>query len=547
MIVEPYVKTPAALTVAILTPEGVAVSEHGQILDLDDWPAGTRLWASYETVYGLVRAGKGEALCWNHEEIRWRHRRFEEGWSKRSSDAAVVKLPFDQLGVEQALAAFVRWRDWLEGFGASPTGTSGSAAWSLLRARLRRKLFTGSGERPPLDRTVGGRQQMGPAGQGRFEGRLVHLDLPAAYASTLAGLRYGGQWLESPWVVAERYAGSDHPVFVRARVRVPAGLLGPLVSRQKRKPRSFMESMLLGQAYPSGRVIQGVWTWEEVAAAELAGCRIVKVLQAWVHRSGHHPFWPWWEAIEEGRRMPGLAGQLAKVTGNALWGRFCMDSSAGVRSIRSKNGVLSARPMVGGSQTWPAHDLAETVSGRVRAKLYGLMVEAGDSLVSAHTDGAWIKEEDDGKGQDRGQRSVSQERREPGEQHELSPEVRRDAKRCGDHGRQARRSTPGGKGRTQGEGGGARQIARDPGTTSRVFSLVDGARGQRQPCTDPFSERTSSGGWRVSAHARRLDLLDPQTLRYWPDPAAPWEPAVVYAGVPAERAGEMFEARWQPA
>lgn len=504
MIVEPYVKTPAAPTVAILTPEGVPVSERGQILDLDDWPAGHRLWASYETVYALVRTGRGEALCWNHEEIRWRHRRFEEGWTKRASDAAIVKIPFDQLSLESSLSSFVAWRNWLASWGASPTGTSGSAAWSLLRASLQRKLFTGSGERPPLDRTVGGRQQMGPAGQGSFSGKLVHLDLPAAYASTLAGLRYGGQWLESPWVVAERYAGSDHPVFVRARVRVPAGLLGPLVSRQRRKPRSFMESMLLGQTYPSGRVIQGVWTWEEVAAAEQAGATIVKVLQAWVHRSGHHPFWPWWEAIQEGRRMPGLAGQLAKVTGNALWGRFCMDSSAGVRSIRSKNGTLTARPMVGGSQSWPAHDLAETVSGRVRAKLYGLMVEAGDSLVSAHTDGAWIKGDDDGPLQD-AERSTAVSRRQ------------RDLREGRGH---------------------------DSGT--RVARAEDGTGAASGGCRRDLAGGALGRGWRVSAHARRLDLLDPQTLRYYPTPpTADGGPMVVYAGVPAERAEAMFDKRWE--
>ena len=477
----PYVRTPAVPGVALLTPEGRAVSEHGELLSLDEWPDGTRLWASYQTVYDLVRAGHGEALCWNHEEIRWRHERFEEHWTRRASDANVVKIPFDQLDVKIALEAFCRWRDWLGRYGASPTGTSGSAAWSLLRARLEQPLYTGGGERPPLDRTVGGRQQMGPAGKGRFEGPLVHLDLPAAYASTLAGLRYGGQWLRyrDPAAVAvqlSRYAGSDHPVFVRAKVRVPKNLLGPLVKRQRRKPRSFMESMLLGQTYPTGTTVQGVWTWEEVAAAEDAGAKIVKLTECWIHRSGHYPFHAWWEAIQDGRKMPGLAGQLAKVTGNALWGRFCMDASTGVRTIRSRNGVLAARPIAGGSQAWPAHDLAETVSGRVRARLYWLMVDAGDRLVSAHTDGAWLV----------------------GGVNEPHPESSEAVKRE---------------------------------TT-----------GHAEP--DPISARMGEQGWRQSQRARRLDLLNPQRLRYWPDPPQPWEPAIVYAGMPAEHGARMFETEW---
>ena len=397
MIVEPYKLRPVAPQVALLTPDGVPVSEHGELLDLDDWPPGCRLWASYETVYALVRAGNGEALCWDGEEIRWRHRRFEDGWKRRASDANVIKLPLDHLRFEQSLAGFAAWRDWLAAFGASPTGTSGSAAWSLLRARLERRLVTGAGERPPLLQTLGGRQQLGPAGQGRFEGRLELHDLPSAYAATLAGLRYGGTWLEAadtPGRRLETFAGGDYPVFVRARVRVPELDYGPLPRRPRRRvARGFLAAALAGSTYPVGRTLQGLWTWEELAAAEAAGCRVERVLGGWVHRSGWFPFAPWWEAVEQGRRMPGLAGQLAKLTGNALWGRFAMDPrSSGGRTIRSHNGRrLRARLLPERPFPFPAHDLAETVSGRVRARLFLAMLAAGEGLVSAHTDGLWIE------------------------------------------------------------------------------------------------------------------------------------------------------------
>lgn len=455
MIVEPYKQHPSPPVMALLTPEGRAVSEHGELLDLDDWPLDHRLWASYETVYGLVRRGEGEALCWNHEEIRWRHERFEEGWKRRPSDANVIKLPFDHLGVEAALKAFAQWRDWLGMYGASPTGTSGSAAWSLLRARLERKLVTSTGQRPPLLQTTGGRQALGPSGQGRFSGRLELHDLPAAYASTLASLRYGGTWLEADGTAGrqlERYAGSDTPCFVRARVRVPELGYGPLVRRPRRRTHSYMESALLGSTYPTATTVQGVWTWEEIAAAEQCGAVVEKLLGGWIHRSGWYPFAPWWDAIQEGRAMPGLAGQLAKVTGNALWGRFAMDPRvAGTRTIRSRNGKLVARPLPSRAFPWPAHDLAETVSGRVRAKLYLAMMAAGSNLVSAHTDGLWV----------------------------------------------------------QGE-----------------IELDE---------------------WRLKQEARRLELLSPQNLRYWPRPPRRSEPWTVYAGVPSSEADAAFEAAWAKA
>lgn len=459
MIIDPYKLRPVAPRVALLLEDGSAVDETGELLDLDRWPQGVRLWASFETVYRLIRDGQGEALCWRNEEIRWRHRRFEDDWKPRASDANVIRLPFNHLEPEKQLEGFRLWRDWLASYGAAPTGTSGSAAWSLLRARLEHRLFTNSGERPPILFTVGGRQELGPNGQGRYDGPLAHLDLPAAYASTLAGLRYGGVWLEHDPGVAgrdyRRFAGGDYPVFVRAQVKLPDLWPGPLVKRPRRAPASFLESVLTSGWYPSSGRLQGVWTFEELQAAERLGARILKILEAWTHRSGWFPFAPWWDAIETGRALGGLAGNLAKTTGNALWGRFCMDvDHGGSRSIRSSSshGKLSSRPLRLGGQMFPAHDLAETVSGRVRARLSVVMAELGSQLVCAHTDGVWAL-------------TASQE--------------------------------------------------------------VE--------------------GWRHKEDARRLDLLDPQVLRYWPAKPNPREPFHVYAGIPAELAPVLFQGKWEAA
>ena len=459
MIVDPYKRSPVAPTVAVLTREGQIISERGELLDPDDWPPDTRAWCDYDTVRELVsERGIGEALCWNSEEIRWRHERLDvEGWKTRRSDVSVLRLPFPE-DPAKTLRALGLWRDWLATHGASPTGTSGSAAWSLLRATLTETLFCSMGSCPPLLQTLGGRIELGPAGPGRYEGELCQVDLQAAYARELASLRYGGRWFSStdlPGVKREPawWAREGRPVFVRARLRIPDGLYGPLIRRPRKRMSTLAlyASQLYERRYPVGCTLTGVWTWQELEGALEQGARLLGVQEFWVHLAARRPFKEWWAAIEQGRAMPGLAGLLAKVTGNALWGRFCMDSrTQGRRSIRSLNGKLTSRdlPLRGGLP--PAHDLAELVSGRVRAELTRLMVRAGNGLLSAHTDGAWI------------------------------------------------------------QGG---------------LEL--------------------SGGWREKQPARRLDLVDPQTLRYWPVPAHPSEPWVVYAGVPARQAAATFEKRWE--
>lgn len=461
MIVNPYKRRPKPPRVAVLLPDerdGFAiVDEEGRRRDPELLPDELRVWGSYDVVHELVASGHGEALCWNNEEIRWRHRPLDAaGWTPRPSDVSVLKLPLpvDERQVLEALAA---WRDWLAEYGASPTGTTGSAAWSLLRATLERTLWTTVGHPPPLRWTLGGRQELGPRGRGSFRGPLEHFDLPAAYASELGGLPYGGFWQherdlpvrhEPAW-----WAQDGRPVFVRALVQLTGAAIGPLPRRPRRK-LTGLGAVLLGAEYPTHGRIQGTWAWPELeAAVECGGARILRQLDMWAHLATWHPFGPWWRALEHGRSLPGLAGLLAKTTGNALWGRFCMDSRGGVRSIRGKHrGAMRQRPAPSRGGIPAAHDLAETISGRVRGKLLAGMTAAGSSLVSAHTDGLW--------------------------------------------------------------------------------TLAG---------TEPLD------GWRIKERARRLDLLDPQVLRYWPSPSADDEPWHVFAGVPSELAADHFAELWTAA
>ncbi len=402
MVIEPYKRWPEPPTVALLTELGFCIDERGRRLDFDNWPDGVRAWGSYDTVRALIQAGEGEAVCWQNEEIHWRHRRLDpSGWKSRPSDVHVVKLPFPE-GTSEALRGLVRWRNWLRRYGAAPLSTSGSAAWSLLRATIDGPLRSGEPfrEAPPLRFTLGGRQELGPAGQGRFEGELEHWDMPAAYAHELGTIRYGGLWRQQstslpegvPWRPLEWWAAERRPVFARCKVRIPELPVGPL----PRRPSSARDGYLsfnLGAEYPTACTMQGFWTVEELEAAEEAGARIQKVLEVWAHfPNGREPFARWWAAIEEGRAEGRFAGSLAKMTGNALWGRLCMDGRYGRRTIRSSKGSeLVSRPLVMRGGQPPAHDLAETVSGRVRAELFRAMTAAGADLLTAHTDGVWIR------------------------------------------------------------------------------------------------------------------------------------------------------------
>jgi hypothetical protein len=454
VVVTPYRRRPERPRVGYLTPEGVPLGEGGERLRWGEWDPRQRLWVSFDVVRSLVLAGRGEALCWNGEEIRWREQAGEPGWQPRPSDACVLRLPLEDLEPEQVVRALARWRDWLWSHGAIASGTVGSCSWSLLRATLSRPLFTPGPKQlaPPIPYTLGGRQETGPRGLGRFEGRLELVDLQAAYARTLGTLLYGGRWLDSAQIGSrdpERLGRAGRPIFVRAQVRIPEGLeYGPLPDR----PRTTQNPWLLlgiGPEYPTGTTIQRVWTWQELQAAEAAGCRILRVRELWVHYAGGEPFAAWLDAVEQGRGLRGLAGMLAKMTGNALWGRFAMRAAQGQRTIRSRHGrVTVSRPAQRNDRALAAHDLAETVSGRVRARLFELMHRLGDRCLSVHTDGGWIVAGDD----------------------------------------------------------------------------------------EPLA-----GGWRVKAHADRLDLLGPQTLRYR---ELNGKLRTVVAGTPTLYAPDVFAELW---
>lgn len=388
MIVEPYTRPPKPRELALLVDHDRVLAEDGGTRSLRTLDRKLQVWCGQDRVLDLMREGHGKAICWRGQPIRYQPN------PRAGYRVQVLGLTVPDED-DRALAGLVGWRDWLAGEGAAPLGSLGSSAKSLLRATLERTLWTTApaAQSPPIRWTVGGRQQLGPAGAPLERvGTIRHYDLRAAYAQTLSELRYGGHWhrMRTDERRLHLFAVA-HPLFVRARVRLPGGFPGPLVKRE-RKDHSAMLAHF--PAYPTRGRLQGIWTWEEVEQARAMGAGVT-ILDAWGHASaGWRPFLPWWEAVERGRNgLHGFASTLAKATGNALWGQFCIQPG-GKRSIlfyerRGSRVVRRVELLDGHSGPRPAHDLSELLTGLVRARLQAFMRAAGERLCSAHTDGGW--------------------------------------------------------------------------------------------------------------------------------------------------------------
>lgn len=386
-----YKQPPAPPTVAVLTADGVRVDEHGQV----DNPH-ARTFSPWETVHRLTYDGRGQALCWNNEEIRWRTPPEDTPeWIRRPSDVHVVRVLSDEDALRKTLPALAGWRDWLAAENSAPAGTTGSAAWSLLQGTMEPgvRLYLRAGDQPPFTFSSGGRIELARDGRGEHH-NVEHWDIPAAYASTLGGLNYGGRWtMDTKGRTAEWWSNTGHATFVHARVRVPDLPYGPLYERPE-KGGTFWQVFRLDPPFPRHkRLLHGVWTWQEIQIALESGCRLERVYKTWVHVGGWPVFQSWWEAVQRGRSAPGLRGLLAKATGNALWGRFGLYAQGTGRTVVSKSGHQVVRRQLS-HNAWVGNTdyvLAETVAGRVRARLTAGMLEAGPNVIAAHTDGLWVR------------------------------------------------------------------------------------------------------------------------------------------------------------
>jgi hypothetical protein len=377
MTLDPYKRPPAHRRVGLVLDDGRAVLEDGSRLAiLGDVPRDVCLYADRQVATKFVMRGMGEAVCWNGVPVRWR-----PAFEPRGGVYLFTGYGSDT----PALDGLTRWRDWLASYGAS-AGSIGHASFSLLRATLPEKVYTYGGDRPPIGEVVGGRQEAGvPAG---LYGAFVHHDITAAYARTLGTMVYTGHW-----TVVDREPVDDAfpwPCMISAEVRVPAGVRwGPIPRRRRHPDRNPIRRRLFDREYPRGATVRGVWTIEEIRAAREVGAG-VKVRKIYLMLGRElYPFRPWLEAIMAGRaELQGPARELAKATGNALWGRFALFGERTL--VRWEDGKMISRPDELAMPP-PPLDIAETVCARIRARVYReLLVPYGDRVLSVHTDGALV-------------------------------------------------------------------------------------------------------------------------------------------------------------
>lgn len=358
--------------------------------------AGVQVWGRSEHLRELTRAGTGSCVLWRYVPIGWSPDADAESWPVRG---LVLDVPDDPAAVLDGLGL---WRDWLESFGASPSGSLGGSGLSLVKATLTEPLWTSAGDLPPIHFTAGGRQDTIEPTPAHYRVPLTHCDIQAAYAQKLGAVFYGGRWARFDWKPRADFWRKCHDagamLFVRAQVELPelpelAGLgdrRGPLLVRPRSRPAGA-EALFWSREpdlFPAGKTIQGTWSMSELDAAEQGGAKIVRVLDVWHHGAGARPFAPWLEAVWKGRDLGGFAGRLAKATGNATWGQFAI--AKGRRKVVSA-GRERTLPMRGGNPSQRAFDLAEFITGQIRAELWLGYLEAGELFVSGHTDGLWSR------------------------------------------------------------------------------------------------------------------------------------------------------------
>lgn len=395
MIIHPAGRRRDLVRAAVLVDEGRARSlDDGRLYDLARMPKGLRIYAPWDMADELARAGKGELLAWGDEPIRWRPERKGDS-ARRNSDAVIVKLPVDtRKEFEHGIAS---WCEWLDSHETNPGWSLGGTSMSLLRSTLDSSLVTTLGELPPSRWTLGGRQQCFVE-PGTVVRGAVQLDLPAAYTNVIGGMRYGGAWRRIDGATLDRldlFARSGYSVLVHARVHLLQEIgVGPLAHRPRQRPDSRVEEIAPTVPYPTSGRLTGLWTYAEIEQAVAAGCTVRKIDAAYVHCGGDTVFANWHDAIMEGRALPGFAGQLAKATGNALWGQFVIDDRKRL-TVQRWNGTYKQLHVQSskGHQT-RAWDVGEVVCGTVRAKLYGMMNTYSDALICCHTDGFWMRDVD---------------------------------------------------------------------------------------------------------------------------------------------------------
>lgn len=399
MRVGPYKVGAPRHVVGFVGPDGKARMEDGSRVAISDLPPNAthnggrpsvRLYGDEETIMGrFVMRGLGAVDVYNRTPVGW-----------MPDPAHRVLFLRDRPGNDDSvLAGLVVFRDFLSDRGAS-IGSMGASTWSLLRTTLPGSISYGIGAYGPgsiVPDNMGGRLSSF-ASIGHFE-HFAHLDMVAAYASILGDLFYDGR---GEWGRLRVPAFLDSPVpqIARARIRFPRMDFddpGPLPRRR----RSEMSDYEIRE-YPNAGTMTGTYVREELGCAVEAGCD-VDLLDVWVRDfvveddRFHRPFRPWLNEIMAARSLPGYAGDLGKMAGAALWGRFLAGSgwTYRYRFAESKEQDRRAVRRPFSNQRLVGYDIAELVTARCRARLWReMIVPFGDRLIGVHTDGGLIVDDD---------------------------------------------------------------------------------------------------------------------------------------------------------
>src|SRR6266542_601566 len=290
------------------------------------------------------------------------------------------------------LESLILWRDWIEGCGGRVKSKTGTA-FSLLRASLDAPIHLNRGNVPDIPTIIGGRVHSCIGFDVLPE--IEIWDISAAYARTLAAMRVDGKWKE-----AKLDLDSNAEQFAWVAVRVPEMEHGPLPERERNaKHFGLWWDIFAEREFPTGTVVSGVWSADELRAAVNIGCKIIRRNAAYkLYASSREPFARWWENVQLGRSLPAKAAALAKITGNVLWG--CFAPATGKRkSVRYANRpgwkrekIVKLLDDLPASRWRRDLALAELVTSKVRAKVYNeAMTPANGQLVSVCVDGGLFR------------------------------------------------------------------------------------------------------------------------------------------------------------
>lgn len=387
--------------VALLLDESTILLENCRTFDYERTLTGTKTFSRATTINEIWKRGKtGEVLKHDSTIKKWR-KECPESYSSRTvwrnHPQEVTLLSHKNLPDKDVdlIKSITDWRNWVDDYGGSISGTMASTSWSIFRNSIPRTWITPYKSFEPITRPIGGRILPCKQLWSEFSGSFIQWDLYASYSRILAGLRYGGdgsRWKEiNPNLKCfDRMAEDGWLIYIEADVEIPEMELGPLPKRRKNNSRKFEYNI----AFPVGQTLSGIWTHEEIRMAERVGCGIKK-RRAYVHfaTGQKYHFKNWYKAIQDGRdNLSGFGRGLVKETGNALWGRFAMRPRPS-RTVwwnhNQRRDWTAHKEILFSNQSAP--ELADQLCGKIRADLYEIALSAGNDLMLGNTDGIWTR------------------------------------------------------------------------------------------------------------------------------------------------------------